>query len=405
MQRTILHIDMDAFFSSVEQRVNPALRGKPIVVCGANSRTVVLTASYEARAYGVKTGMTLPEARALCSGLIRVESHPERYADVCRRLVAIFEEFTPAVEVYSIDEAFLDLTDCLALFPDAAAIGRLIKDRIRKEMGLTTSIGAAPNKLLAKLASGLEKPDGLVILRHEDVPPLLEKMAVEELCGIGPALAQRLSALGITTCGELGRASLSLLINRFGIIGRRLKAMGLGLDDSPVVPLDAGPSPRSVGHSMTLDRDASNVNDLEPHLLELSTKVGQRLRRNGLSGGAVTLTLRYTDFTTFNRQRRFKRFMNDDLEIHLSALELLKEVRLEMAVRLVGVSVSFLTFQTEQLPLFRDGPRRQRLLETMDRINRRFGDRTLRWGSLLYGPVHRTVLSPAWRPSGVRRYE
>jgi DNA polymerase-4 len=402
--RTILHIDMDAFFASVEQRVNPALRGKPIAVCGANARTVVLTASYEARAHGVKTGMTIPEARAICRSLIVVPSDPTRYADVSRRLLAIYQDYTPLVEVFSVDEAFLDVTDSLTLFGSGEGIASAIKHRIRREMALTASAGIAPNKILAKLGSGLKKPDGLVRIERQDVPILLEDLPVKELCGIGPNLERALAEMGIRTCGELGRASLQRLVGRFGIIGRSLKTMGMGEDDRPVVPMGDEPEAKSIGHSMTLERDVSRLDEIEHHLLELSEMVGRRARRNRYGGNLVTLTLRYSDFQTFSRQRRVKTFLNDGLEIYWAARRILRTLRLQQAVRLVGVNLSGLIPDTCQIPLFESDQRHRRLLATMDGINDRFGDRTVRWGTLIAGHFHKTVISPAWRPKGVREY-
>jgi DNA polymerase-4 len=404
MRRIILHIDMDAFFASVEQLVNPALRGKPVVVCGANARTVVLTASYEARAFGVKTGMTLPEAMVLCPDLIVVEGRHERYTDINQRLLAIYQDYTPLVEVFSIDEAFLDLTGSLGLFGSAETIAKAVKHRIRRELGLTASVGIAPNKLLAKLASGLKKPDGLVLLEPEDIPLLLSNLPVDELCGIGPALTQKLSTLGITTCGELGRAPMELLMHHFGVLGRRLSDMGRGRDDSPVVAVEAEPDAKSIGHSMTLERDVSNRESLEIYLLQLSEMVGRRLRRAGLYGRTVALTLRYADFSTITRQRRQKQPIHDDLEIFQAAREIFRGLRLSQAVRLVGVTASDLSKDPGQLPLFEETLRRRRLTAAMDIINDRYGEWTVLWGTLLARDRHRPVISPAWRPKGTKHY-
>jgi DNA polymerase-4 len=404
MPRTILHIDMDAFFASVEQRVNPALRGKPVAVCGANARTVVLTASYEARAHGVKTGMTIPEARAFCRGLIVVPGDPARSADVSRRLLAIYQDYTPLVEVFSVDEAFLDITDSLTLFGGGEAIASALKHRIRREMGLTASVGIAPNKILAKLGSGLRKPDGLLRIELQDVPMLLEDLPVAELCGIGPNLERALAEMGIRTCGELGRAGMERLVARFGIIGRALKTMGMGQDDRAVVPTGDEPGAKSIGHSMTLERDVSHLDEIEHPLLELSEMVGRRARRNRCGGNVVALTLRYADFQTFSRQHRVKTFLNDGLEIYLEARRILRTLRLQQAVRLVGVSLSGLIPDTGQIPLFESEQRRRRLLAAMDGINDRHGDRTVRWGTLIAGRLNQTVISPAWRPKGVREY-
>jgi len=404
MSRTILHIDMDAFFASVEQRVNPALRGRPVAVCGANARTVVLTASYEARAHGVRTGMTIPEARAVCRSLIVVPGDHTRYADVSRRLTAIYQDYTPMVEVFSVDEAFLDVTDSLTLFGSGEAIAAALKHRIRREMGLTASVGVAPNKILAKLGSGLKKPDGLVRIEPRDVPMLLEDLPVKELCGIGPSLERALDEMDIRTCGELGRARLEPLVGRFGIVGRFLKTMGAGEDDRPVVPIGEEPEAKSIGHSMTLERDTSRPDEIEHHLLDLSDMVGRRVRRNLYAGNVVTLTVRYADFETFSRQRRAEAFLNDGLEIYWAARRILRTLRLRQAVRLIGVSLSGLIPDTCQIPLFESDRKRRRLLAAMDGINDRFGDRTVRWGTLIAGRLHKTILSPSWRPKGVREY-
>lgn len=401
---TILHIDMDAFFASVEQRVNPALRGKAIAVCGANARTVVLTASYEARARGVKTGMTVPEARAICRSLIVIPGDHTRYTDVSRQLLAIYQDYTPLVEVFSVDEAFLDITASLTLFGNGEAIAAALKHRIRRQMGLTASVGIAPNKILAKLGSGLKKPDGLVQIESQNVPMLLEDLPVKALCGIGPNLERALAEIGIRTCGELGRADMEQLVGRFGIIGRSLKTMGLGQDDRPVVPIGNEPEAQSISHSMTLERDVSRLDEIEHHLLDLSEMVGRRARRNRYGGNVVALTLRYADFQTFSRQHRVKTFLNDGLEIYLEVRRIFRTLRLQQAVRLVGVSLSGLIPDTDQIPLFESDQRRRRLLAAMDGINDRFGDRTVRWSTLIAGHLHQTVISPAWRPKGVREY-
>jgi len=442
MLRAILHIDMDAFFASVEQQANPALRGKPVAVCGANARTVVMTASYEARAWGVKTGMSLPEAKARCPGLIVVAGHYEWYTETCRRLAAICRDYTPDVELFSIDEAFLDVTASLRLFGGAEAIARAIKARVRRHLGLTASVGVAPNKLLAKLASGLKKPDGLVVIGPADAPTLLESLPVQELCGIGPSIAAQLAALGIAACGQLGRAPLSLLVGRFGIIGHRLSAMGRGEDDAPVIANvraaqkapDARPqastepqrtgwaredsggaenaadglfqqSAKSVGHSMTLDRNVWDRDRLERYLLELSGMVGRRLRRHGLAGMVVALTLRYANFTTFTRQQRLGRPINDDGEIYRVARSILRALRLTQAVRLVGVSLSGLVGESNQLPLFDGWRRRRQLLAAVDTVHDRYGEEALFWGPLLTrSHRHGVVISPSWRPDGLRDY-
>lgn len=398
-----MHIDMNAFFASVEQQINPALRGKPIAVIGSHERTVVTTASYEARPYGVKTGMTKYEAKRLCPHIILVAGDTGRYTDTCRRLVEIYRQYTPIVEVYSIDEAFLDITGSIPLFGDAEGIAQKIKTDIRKTLGrLTCSIGIAPNKLLAKLGSDMKKPDGLVIMRQEDVDALLERLPVQELCGIGPQIARRLFAMGIKTCGELGRASIHLLGGQFGVIGERLKLMAQGIDDNPVIPLEQEPDARSVGHSMTLDRDVSDMETLERHILHLSEMVGRRLRCGGYAGRTVAITLRYPDFDTFTRRSTIGMHTNNSIDIYVVAKDILNTMRLQQPVRLVGVSVCNLTKNVVQVPLFRADRNKQRIACVMDEINDRYGDFCITWGTLIQRYHHTGVISPSWRPDGIK---
>lgn len=398
-----MHIDMNAFFASVEQQINPALRGKPIVVIGSNERTVVTTSSYEARAYGVKTGMTKYEAKRLCPHIILVAGDTGRYTDTCRRLVEIFRQYTPIVEVYSIDEAFLDITGSIPLFDSAKIIAKNIKGDIHKRFGrLTCSIGIAPNKLLAKLGSDMKKPDGLVVIQQEDVSKLLENLPVKELCGIGPQIETHLSAMGIRTCGQLGRASIHVLRNRFGVIGERLKLMAQGIDDSPVIPLGQEPNAKSVGHSMTLDRDVSDMETLERHILQLSEMVGRRMRRGGYTGRTVALTLRYSDFTTFTKRTTVGMHTNNSIDIYIFAKEILNTIRLQQPIRLVGVSVSNLTKNISQMPLLISDRNKKAATRAMDEINDRYGDFFITWGTLIERYHHKGVISPAWRPSGVK---
>lgn len=230
--RTILHIDMNAFFAAVEQQSDPALRDKPVAVIGSGARTIITTCSYEARAFGVKTGMTVYEAKRLCPTLIMVVGNNRKYTDTSTGIINIFRDYTPLVEVFSIDEAFLDVSGCLKIFGSAIRISMLIKACIYQKYGLTCSVGIAPNKLLAKLASDMQKPDGLTIIAPDKISETLEELPIEELCGIGSKTQQKLNMLGITTCGQLGRFPVKTLKKRFGIIGERLQRMGLGLDDT-----------------------------------------------------------------------------------------------------------------------------------------------------------------------------
>ncbi len=404
--RTILHIDMNAFFASVEQRADPSLRGKAMAVIGSEHRGVVLSPSYEARAFGVKTGMTYGEAKTACPALILVPADPAKYSHACEELLGIWRDFSPQVELFSIDEAFLDVTGCGPLLGDPVRIALRIKERVWSEQGLTCSIGIGPNKLLAKLGSDMQKPDGLVLISPDDVAEVLAELPVKELCGIGPSLTRSLAAMGIHTCGELGRAPLHKLTARFGVVGERLRDMGRGIDDDEVMTLASQheEESKSMGHSMTLTEDCSDIPMIERHILQLSEKVGRRLRRGSYQGHTVSLTLRYSDFHTFSRQKRLRHTVSHGLDVYAAARGILQDMRLDQPVRLVGVSVSGLTKHMAQMPLFDDERKRTFVAEAMDDINDRYGEFTVTWGTLTERYRHERIISPAWRPEGDRRY-
>ena len=403
MERIIMHIDMNAFFASVEQQSNPALRGKPIAVAGSDKRTVILTASYEARAFGVKTGLTVWEARQKCPDLILVPTNNRLYTHVSSQIMKILLDYTPLVEVFSIDEAFMDITGSIRMFGGIERLCYLIKSRIRARFGITCSIGIAPNKLLAKLASEMKKPDGMTIIKPEEISRTLEHMPIGELCGIGRKMAARLALYSIRTCGELGRYPVERLKKRFGIVGEKLHFMGLGIDDSPVVPAEDAEEVKSVGHSMTLKADIRERTDILKFLLQLSEMVGRRARRYGVWGRTVHLTIRYADFTTFGKQESQPSHINLSEEIYRAAVKILDSLDLQQPVRLLGIRLTNLQHQTSQLPLFPEEQTRLKLTEAMDRVNNRHGDFTVMFGSLLdHEEKGSHVISPAWRPDGIR---
>jgi DNA polymerase IV len=404
-QRIILHIDMNAFFASVEQQSNPELRGKPIAVIGSAKRTVITTASYEARAFGVKTGMNTWEARQKCPQLIFVVGNNRKYTYTSKGIIRIMREYTPLVEVFSIDEAFLDVTGCLSLFGPPEKICHEIKRRIREEFGLTCSIGIAPNKLLAKLASDMQKPDGLTIIAPDQISRVLEKVPIKDLCGIGAKTQQQLGKFGIKSCGDLGRFPVEVLRRKFGIVGERLHQMGLGIDHAPVVPEEESEEVKSVGHSTTLEHDITDRQEIVRHLLQLSEMVGRRARRYQVAGKCVTLTVRYTDFTTFSKQQSRSSYTNNSDEIYQASVQLLDAMELSQPVRLLGVKVSSLRHHTEQLPLFAADRKKALLASAMDEVNNRFGESSVTFGTLVGKEQGARVISPAWRPEGLRNVD
>jgi DNA polymerase IV len=393
---------MNAFFASVEQQSNPELRGKPIAVIGAAKRTVLTTCSYEARAFGVKTGMNTWEARQKCPELIFVVGNNRKYTYTSTQIINIMREYTPLVEVFSIDEAFLDVTGCLGLFGSAERIVHLIKARIRHQFGITCSVGIAPNKLLAKLASDMQKPDGLTVIKPEEIAAVLERVPIKDLCGIGAKTNQQLTNFGIKTCGELGRFPVDILKRKFGVTGERLHFMGLGVDNSPVIPDEEAEEVKSVGHSTTLEKDISERSEIQMYLLQLSEMVGRRARRYQVAGKTVTLTVRYPDFTTFSKQESRVTHTNNSEEIYLAALKILDSIELTQSIRLLGVKISNLRQHTEQLPLFPAERKKALLASAMDEVNNKFGDFAVTFGSLLGRDTGSKVISPAWRPEGVR---
>lgn len=399
-QRIIACVDMDAFFASVEQKTNPALRGLPIAVVGRGHRTVVTTSSYEARAEGVKTGMNVWQARKACPSLILVVGNNARYTHTCRVTRDIFLCYTPDVETYSIDEAFLDISGTHHLFGSPEAVGRGIKDDILRAFGIACTVGIGPNILMAKLASELGKPDGLLRIRPEETEQVLGPLGVNELWGIGGKTADKLALMGISTCGQLGHAPASLLRSRFGIRGEALKHMGQGICTRPVIT--EPPEPRSIGHSRTLAHDVFRPEDIRMNLLELSEMVGRRARQHGYQGRKVTLTLRYSDFTTLSRQAPLERPTDDTHQIYTTALAILSRMRLRMKIRLLGVCLSSLSPDYGQVPLIAQERRRKAMLKAMDSINERFGMGSITWGSYMHRHSRHGVISPGWKPHGAK---
>jgi DNA polymerase-4 len=402
MSKIILCVDMDAFFASVEQQVNPDLKSKPIAVTGAGARTIITTSSYEARKYGVKTGMTPHEAKKLCPNIIFVIGDNKRYAEICARLEKICERFTPDIETYSIDEIFLDITGSHHLFGGPEELARTIKKTVKEELGINCTVGMGPNILIAKLASDLAKPDGLKWIDKETVPSVLQSLPVKKLWGIGPHTEEKLRAMGIRTCGELGAAPLPLLTKKFGILGGQLKGMGNGILDRSLE--SATRDPKSIGHSRTFEKDIWRREEISPQILRLSEMVGRRARRYGYKGRKVTLTVRYADFKTFTKQTTLDTYTNDTGEIYRTALSILDGIRLLKSIRLLGVALS--SFGNDgQLALFEKSDRREReaLLKAMDAVNDKFGEYKITWASTANQERGHGVISPAWRPSGVRK--
>jgi len=374
--RIVLHIDMNAFFASIEQKTNPALRRRPVIVCGnPETRTVVSAASYEAKPFGIKAGMSIGEARRLCPQAVFVIGNLAKYVDTSRRIFNILRRFSMKTEVFSIDEAFLEITDTCPSYDAALKVGQSIKKAIVTEMGLTCSVGIGPNKLIAKLASDMQKPDGLVLVLPEQVGLVLEDLRIKDLCGVGRQMEKHLHALGIYTCGDLGRYPVSILRRHFGIIGEILHNMGLGLDSTPVHYSEDEPPVKSMGHTHTLARDTADIAEIRRNIFSLSEQVAVRLRHDNYCGRTVCLILRYSDFFTFSRHLTVDYFLDSGYDIYQQAWKIFTRIDWQgRAIRLIGISVSSLVRKTRQLYLLEEFTNTQAVDRVMDRINKKYGE-------------------------------
>ncbi|HHY91788.1 MAG TPA: DNA polymerase IV, partial [Firmicutes bacterium] len=356
MGETILHVDMNAFFAACHQAADPSLRGRPLLVSGDPEARhgIVLTASYEARPFGVKTAMPIGEALRLCPQATVVRPDFRLYSSYSRQVMAILSSYTPLVEQFSIDEAWLDVSGCETLFGPPLAIAQEIKARIRRELGLTCSIGVAPTKILAKMASDLEKPDGLVHLRVEDIPTRIWPLPVAALFGVGPQTAAALTRLGIRTIGQLAHFPRASLKGRFGVYGEYLGELAWGRDGSRVNPEDEGV--KSVGNSITLPHDTADPEELETVLLALAEEVGTRLRRRALAGRTVTVSIKTPDFKLHSRSVTYPDATALTETIYARARDIFRRHFVGRLARLVGLSVSSLAppGAPAQLDLFTD---------------------------------------------------
>ena len=401
---TILHIDMDAFFASVEQRDNPKLRNKPVAVVGSGKRTVLVSPSYQARAFGVKTAMTRLQAKALCPDIIFVTANTAKYVQACNQAMNIIYQFSPDVEVYSIDEFFVDITHTMHLFGTPDHIAGEIRGKVNSSMGLSCSIGIAHNKLLAKLASERCKPAGICALKKEELPAILDDLKPDELWGIGPKTKEALEALSIYNLGQLRRSNISILKKKFGVNGLKLHLMARGIDHSPVTPMGDEEECKSMGHSMTFKEDTSDPVKLNGYLLKLCDKVGRRLRREALCAKSIKLIIRYKSFTAFSKQKTLFSPSDDTKCLYHNALSILRSLHLKEPVRLLGLSAGKLSLTGGDNFLFEEARRKYKLNRLLDHLNERFGDSAVSFASLLGPGKHQAVISPAWRPYGSRHY-
>ncbi|MCX6811656.1 MAG: DNA polymerase IV [Candidatus Berkelbacteria bacterium] len=375
-ERIIAHIDMNSYFATVEQQARPSLRGKPIGVSGKNdSRSIVAAASIEAKKRGVKTAMSIPMARRLCPEIIIVPGDPSKYEFVTKKFIKIFINYTPEVEIFSVDEAFLDLSHLN--YQEAGKVAQKIKQRIKQEIGewITCSVGIGPNKMVAKLASDKQKPDGLIIVRPKEVKKFMKTIKLTDICGIASRIERRLNMLGIKTTRELANFSEKILIYEFGLYGHLLKMWGRGEDPSLIIPYYLEEKPRSIGHSYTLPKDTYDPREIKRYLYLISDKVGRRARKQKFSGRVISLYIRFYDFTGFYKPKTIQYPVSDSYEIYKICCIILNSIKKDKAVRMIGVSLSGLikTENTTRSLI----PLRQKIeksLSACDKINNRYGE-------------------------------
>jgi len=384
MARTIMHIDLDAFFVSVEQVLNPELKGKMVVVGGKpDRRGVVASASYEARAFGLHAGMPLSTATRLCPQAIFIEGNFSRYSEASEKFMAILADFSPFLEPMGIDEAYLDATGFESLYGSILQMAKAIKQRVKDELGLRASIGIASNKVVAKVASDLSKPDGLIIVEAGKGCSFLSPLPINKLPGIGKKTEQVLKGLGVNTIGELANMPLDILKSHFGVFGEVLYQFANGIDDREV---ETPGETKSISRETTFASDTRDRAFLKATLRYLSERVSAELRERGKLARCVTLKLRYTDFTTITRHYTLKYGDDADQAIFDTGVRLLNKALTadKQLIRLIGVGVSSLAEPERQLDMLDSSAQRRRQLDrTIDRIRKRYGFTAIQTGRTL----------------------
>jgi DNA polymerase-4 len=383
--RQIIHLDMDAFYPAVEVLDNPDLKGKPVIVGGSRTRGVVSSASYEARKFGVHSAQPIATATRLCPHGIYLPVRMSRYQEVSDQIFEIFQRFTPLVEGLSIDEAFLDVTGSVRLFGKPEDVARKIKETVFKETGLTVSAGVAPSKFVAKIASDIDKPDGLTVVHPDRVREFLDPLPIRRMWGVGKVTQETLAQLNIHTFKDLSQMPLEVLEKQFGKHGIKMHLLSMGIDERDVVPEHGA---KSIGHEDTFEKDIIDVDLAKKELLALAHRVAHRLRQDKVTGETVTLKVKYSDFTLITRSTTLPEATDDAPEIYSTACTLLEKTAVgKRPVRLLGISISNLSSDSEsQLSLFlgdRSPVRRSKLNTAVDSIQDKFGDKFIRPGTLL----------------------
>jgi DNA polymerase-4 len=382
----IIHLDMDAFYPSVEVLDNPELKGKPVIVGGSKQRGVVSSASYEARKFGVHSAQPMATAMRLCPNGIVMPVRMSRYKEVSEQVFEIFDHFTPLVEPLSIDEAFLNVAASTRLFGSPIEIAKKIKQMVVEKTGLTISAGVAPSKFVAKIASDMEKPDGLTVVLNNKVREFLDPLPIQKMWGVGKVTQEALARLRIQTFKDLSRVSVEVLEKKFGKHGIHMHQLSMGIDDRDVVTEH---EVKSIGHEETFSEDILRLDLAKKELLSLANRVARRMRRHGVEGKTITLKVKYHDFVRITRSVTRHNYTNDSADIYSNICSLLEKTSVgKRPVRLLGISLSNLTdiVSGRQLSLFRHheaNEKRRELNKTLDSVLDKFGSKGIRPGSLI----------------------
>jgi DNA polymerase IV len=402
--RAIILIDMNAFFAAIEQLDNPSLRGQPIAVTNGEQGTCIITCSYEARAYGIKTGMRLRDARKLCPRLIQRPSRPERYANMSRTIMkALATEITPDIEVFSVDEAFLDVTHCQQLYGTPVRIAHMAKRLVQHvSNGLSCSVGLSGDKTTAKYAAKLQKPNGFTVIPPWEAQARLADVPVTELCGIAEGIGRFLARYGVSKCGDMAKLPISILSQRFGNLGRRIWYMCQGQDPEPMHITVA--APKSMGHGKVMPPGITDKKTVFIYLRHMVEKLAERLRRHEMSAQHFFVGVRSYDLGWLGNKLRLPIPSNDGTAIYTHCKQVLEEAWQQEPVWHIQVTALDPQLSGQQLDLFTNTNQKNKMKnQLMDAINERYGDYTLTTGCLLNRSKMPNVIAPAWKPDGHRQ--
>ncbi|MDZ7672165.1 MAG: DNA polymerase IV [Halanaerobiales bacterium] len=374
----IIHVDMDAFYAAVEQLDNPKLKGKPVIIGGVSldNRGVVSTASYEARKFGIHSAMPIAQAKKLCPHGIYLPGRGKRYSELSNQIFEILKQITPKIEKISIDEAYLDIKGCHRLYGDSYKIAKLIKEKVKNQTGLICSVGVASNKFLAKIASDLEKPDGLVIIKDEEVAELLDDLSISIIPGVGQKTSKRLNEIGIYKIKDLKRLKIEELKDLFGKHGLSLYDLIRGKDNRKV---STNQEIKSVSNETTFSEDITDMDLLFKYLLVLSQKVTRRIRNKNLIGNTIFIKVKDNKFDVVTRRITIKSYIDSTDDLYNYSKKLLNKINIKRPIRLIGVGIAGLKYkQKEQLSLFESNKSKDEFNNAIDVIKDKFGNKSIR---------------------------